>query len=137
VSQKLARRVIEEAAKSPDRKVEEILTEIKAEPSELFFEPSEMEPVVKGTKTQMVSRSAPDPKIKAGATVHASVYVPRFADLRIVSVERKRLRFFDADDAKREGYSSLAEFKRAWKNRYGKWDDDELVHTISFQKIER
>ncbi len=137
MSQKLARRVIEEAAKAPERKVEDILQEIQAEPSELFFEPSEMEPVVKGAKTQTVSRSAPDPKIKTGATVHASVYVPRFASLRIVSVERKRLRFFDADDAKKEGYSSLAEFRRAWKNRYGKWDDDELVHTISFQKIEQ
>jgi ParB family chromosome partitioning protein len=135
VSQKLARRVIEEAAKAPDRKVEEILTEIKAEPSELFFEPDQMEPVVKGAKTQTVSRSAPDPKIKAGATVHASVYVPRFADLRIVSVERKRLRFFDSDDAKREGYPNLAEFKRAWKNRYREWDEDELVHIISFEKI--
>jgi hypothetical protein len=135
VSQKLARRVIDEAAKAPDRKVEEILTEIKAEPSELFFEPDQMEPVVKGAKTQTVSRSAPDPKIKAGAMVHASIYVPRFADLRIVSVERKRLRFFDADDAKREGYPNLAEFKRAWKNRYGEWDEDELVHIISFEKI--
>ena len=135
VSQKLARRVIEEAAKAPDRKVEEILTEIKAEPSELFFEPDQMEPIVKGAKTQTVSRSTPDPKIKTGATVHASVYMPRFADLRIVSVERKRLRFFDADDAKKEGYPNLAEFKRAWKNRYGDWDEDELVHIISFQKI--
>jgi hypothetical protein len=135
MSQKLARRVIEEAAKAPERKVEDILQEIQAEPPELFFEPGDMEPVAKGAKTQMVSRNAPDPKIKAGATVHASVYVPRFASLRIVSVERKRLRFFDGDDAKREGYPSLAEFKRAWKTRYGEWNDNELVHITSFQKV--
>jgi len=134
LSQKLARRVIEEAAKSPERQVEQILAEVKAEPSELFFEPVDLEPVVKGGKTQITSRSAPDARIKTGAVVHASVYVPCFADLQIVSVERKRLKFFDAEDAKREGYSSLAEFKRAWKNKYGEWDDNELVHIISFRK---
>jgi len=135
LSQKLARRVIEEVAKSPEREVEEILAEVKAEPSELFFEPADLEPVVKGGKTQTTSRSAPDSRIKTGAMVHASIYVPRFADLQIASVERKRLRFFDAEDAKREGYSSLAEFKRVWKNKYGEWDDNELVHIISFRKI--
>ncbi len=136
LSQKLARRVIEEAAKSPERAVEEILAEAKAEPSELFFEPADLEPVVKGDKTQITSRSAPDSRIKTGVTVHASVYVPRFVDLQIVSVERKRLRFFDVEDARREGYSSLAEFRRSWKNKYGEWDGDELVHIVGFRKAE-
>ena len=136
LSQKLARRVIEEAAKAPEREVEDILTQIRVEPAELFFEPKEMTAITEGMKTQTVSRSAPDPGVKAGETVHASVYVPRFASLRIVSVERKRLRFFDAEDAKKEGYASLAEFKRAWKNKYGKWDDDELVHIVNFEKVE-
>ncbi len=134
LSQKLARKVIEEAAKAPERKVEDILAEVKAEPSELFFEHADLEPVVKGGKTQITSRSAPDPRIKAGTMVQASIYVPRFADLQIVSVERKRLKFFDAEDARREGYSSVSEFKRAWKNKYGEWDDNELVHIISFRK---
>jgi ParB family chromosome partitioning protein len=136
ISQKLARRVIEEAAKSPEKKIEEILTAIKEEPQELIYEPNDMETVLKGTKTQISSSSAPDPKIKTGVTVQASVYVPHFADLRVVSVERKRLKYFDEEDAKREGYSSLAEFKRAWKKKHVKFNDDELVHIIHFQKIE-
>jgi ParB family chromosome partitioning protein len=134
--QKLARRVIEEIAKSPERRVEEVLTEVKEEPFELIFEPSDMEPILKGAKTQMVSLSATDPRIKVGVNVQASVYVPHFADLRIVSIERKRLRYFDEKDAKREGFSSLAEFKRAWKKKYGEWDDNALVHIIYFQRIE-
>jgi len=133
ISQKLARRVIEEAAKSPERKIEEILTEIKAEPNELTFEPNDMEPILAGAKTQISSRSAPSSRIKTGETVHASVYVPHFADLRIISVERKRLRYFDEEDAKREGHSNLAEFKRAWKKKHREWNDDELVHIIRFQ----
>jgi len=136
MSQRLARRVIEEAAKSPERKVEEILIEIKEEPYELTFEPNDMEPIIKGAKTQMVSSSAPNAKIKTGVSVQASVYVPHFADLRIVSVERKRLRYFDEEDAKREGCSSLAEFKRAWRKKHGGWDENELVYIIHFQKIE-
>lgn len=136
VSQKLARKVIEEVAKSPEKKVEEVLMEIKEEPYELVFEPSDMESILNGAKTQVVSQSAPNPKIKTGASVQASVYVPHFADLRIVSVERKKLKYFDKDDAKREGYSSLAEFKRAWKKKHGEWDENELVYMIQFQKIE-
>jgi len=136
MSQKLARRVVEEAAKSPEKKVEEILMQIKEEPYELTFEPNDMEPILAGEKTQVVSRSPPSPKIKTGAAVHASIYMPHFADLRIVSIERKRLRYFDGEDAKREGYASLAEFKRAWRKKHGGWDDDELVHIIRFQKME-
>jgi len=136
MSQKLARRVIEEAAKSPEKKIEEILMEIKAEPFELTFEPNDVEPILMGAKTQMTSRSPPSPKMKTGDTVQASVYVPHFADLRIVSIERKRLRYFDQDDAKREGYTSLAEFKRTWKKKHGEWNDDELVHIVHFQRVE-
>jgi len=135
MSQKLARRVIEEAAKSPEKKIEEILTEIKEEPQELVFEPNDMESILNGTKTQISNPRAPDPKIKTGVNVQASVYVPHFADLRIVSVERKRLRYFDEEDAKREGYSSLAEFKRAWKKKHGEFNSDELEHIIHFENL--
>jgi len=135
MSQKLARRVIDEIAKSPKKKVEDILMEIKEEPPELIFEPDDMEPILRGAKTQLTSRSAFDHKIKVGADVQASVYAPHFADLRIVSMERKRLKYYDEEDAKREGYTSLPEFKRAWKKRRGEFDDNELVHVIRFQKV--
>lgn len=136
MSQKLARRVIEEAARSPEKKVEEILMEIKEEPYELNFEPEDMEPILSGAKTQTISRAAPDPKVKAGVRVQASVYVPHFAELSIVSVERKRLRYFDVEDARKEGYASLGEFKKAWKKKHGEWDDDEMVYVVHFQRTE-
>ena len=109
--------------------------EIKEEPPELIFEPNDMEPISTGAKSQLASRSAFDHKIKVGADVQASVYAPHFADLRIVSMERKRLKYYDEEDAKREGYTSLPEFKRAWKKRRGEFDDNELVHVIRFQKV--
>ena len=135
ISQKLARRVIDEAAKSPEKNIEEILTLVKEEPIELVFKPSDIKPILDGTKTQIVGRSAPNPKIKIGVTAQASVYMPHFADLRIVLVERKRLRYFNEEDAKKEGYSSLTDFKRAWKKEQGEYNDEELVHIIHFEKI--
>jgi hypothetical protein len=135
MSQRLARRVIEEAAKFPEKKLEQVLDEIKEEPHELVFEPSDIEPVLQGVKVQMISRTAPNPKVKAGVSVQASVYVPHFADLRIESVERKRLRYFDEEDAKKEGYHGLTEFKQAWKKKHGEWNEDELVYIVHFQKI--
>jgi len=136
ISQRLARRVIEEAAKFPEKKLEEVLKEIKEEPYELMFEPLDVEPILQGAKMQLVSRTAPNQKVKAGAAVQASVYVPHFADLRIESVERKKLRYFDEEDAKREGFHSLAEFKRAWRKKHGEFGENELVHIIHFQRIE-
>jgi ParB family chromosome partitioning protein len=135
MSQKLARRVIEEAAKSPEKRVEDVLTEIKEEPYELFFEPNDIDVILKGVKVQLVSRSVPSPKVKTGAIVQASVYLPHFADLRIVSVERKRLKYFDEEDAKSGGCSNLTEFKHAWKKKHGEWDEDELVYITRFQKV--
>jgi len=135
MSQRLARRVIEEAAKYPEKKLEEVLKEIKEEPYELVFEPPDIERILQGAKIKLVSRTTPNPKVKAGATVQASVYMPHFADLRIESVERKKLRYVDEEDAKKEGYKNLTEFKRAWKKKHGEWNEDELVYIVHFQKI--
>jgi ParB family chromosome partitioning protein len=135
ISQKLARRVVKEASKSPEKKIEEIVTQIKEEPHELIFEPNDMEPVLKGVKTQVSCSRQPDPKIKTGVTVRASVYLPHFADLQVVAVERKRLKYFDEKDAKREGHSSLADFINMWKIKYGEYKGDELVHIIRFEKM--
>jgi ParB family chromosome partitioning protein len=135
MSQKLARQVIDEASKSPEKNIEEILTLVKEEPIELVFKPSDIKSILDGTKTQIVSRGAPNQKIKIGVTVQAIVYMPHFADLQIVSVERKRLRYFDEEDAKKEGYSSLTDFKCAWKKEHGEYNDEELVHIIHFERI--
>lgn len=136
ISQKLARRVIEEAAKSPEKKIEEILTQIKEEPPELTFEPSDMEPILRGEKTQLSSPTPLGQGIKADTIVQASIYVPHFASLQVLSVERKHLRYFDEQDAKREGFANLAAFKKAWKKKNGEWDDNQLVHLIRFQKAQ-
>jgi hypothetical protein len=55
--------------------------------------------------------------------------------LRITSVERKRLKYFDEQDAQREGGYTLAEFKRLWRKLNGEWDENQFVHVVHFEKL--
>jgi hypothetical protein len=77
----------------------------------------------------------PDPKIKAGAIVHAVVWEPQIADLRISSIERKKLRYFDEEDAKREGDYTLEGFKQKWRKMHGEWNENQLVYIVRFEKV--
>ncbi len=130
-----ARQVVATAAREPEKSVAEILEEIVEEPCEVTFLAVEKEPIIKGLKTQITRSSPPDPEIKAGNMVCASILEPHFADLRVISVERKRLKYFTEEDAEAEGGYTLEEFKQQWKEKHGEWDEDLLVYVIKFQKV--
>jgi ParB family chromosome partitioning protein len=127
--------VIEKLAHEPEKPVEQVIEEVAEAPYEMQFEAVDKEQLLKGIKTQTSRTSVPDPKIRAGAIVRAAIWEPHFADLRISSVERKRLKYFDEEDAKREGGYALEQFKKLWKKTHGEWDDDQLVYVIHFEKI--
>ena len=129
--------IIKKVMKEPEKPVEEVIEEVAEAPCELQFMATDKKPLLDGIKTQTSRTSLPDLKIKAGAVVHASVWEPRIADLRITSVERKRLRYFDEEDAEREGGYTLEEFKKGWKKVHGEWDENQLVYVIHFEKVER
>lgn len=129
-----AREVIKKAAKEPKKPVKEVVKEVVEAPAELTFRLAQAEQVLKGAKTQITQKNAPDPKIKPGATIRATVSEPQFVDLRIVSVERKRLKYLTNDDAQAEGGYTLEEFKKQWKDKYGEWNENELVYMIHFEK---
>jgi len=129
------RQVIAEAAKQPEKPVEEIVEEVIEEPSELVFAAAEKELIIKGLQTQTTGTTTPDPKIKTGSTLRATIYEPHFTDLRIISVERKRLKYFTEEDAKAEGGYTLEEFKKIWKRKHGEWNENQLVYVICFEKI--
>ncbi len=130
-----ARRVVAKIAKEPERSVEEILKEAIEGPIELTFTAAEKEPVLKGLRTQMTTTASPDPKVKAGKVAFATVLEPHFADLQIVSVERKHLKYFNEADAKAEGNYTLEEFREAWKKKHGEWDENQLIFITRFKKI--
>jgi ParB family chromosome partitioning protein len=127
--------VIKKLAKEPEKPIEEVIREVEEAPCELEFMAEDKEPLLKGTKTQTSRGDVPDSKIKVGAMVHAVIWEPHVADLRITSVERKRLRYFDGEDAKREGGYTLEEFKKKWKKMHGEWNENQLVYVIHFEKV--
>ena len=127
--------VIEKMAREPDRPVEEVMEEVAEAPYELQFFAYDKKLIVDGEKTQTSRITIPDPKIKADAVVHAVVREPCFANLRITSVERKKLKYFDREDAQREGYKTVEEFRKKWRDTYGEWDENGLVYVIHFEKL--
>jgi uncharacterized protein YqfB (UPF0267 family) len=130
--------VIERVTLEPEKSIEEVIEEVAAvaeAPYELQFLACEKEPIIEGKKTQTSRLTIPDPKIKAGAIVHAIVREPRFADLRISSVERKKLKYFDEQDAQREGYATMRELRKTWQEVHGEWDENELVYVIHFERL--
>ena len=131
---KEAREVIKKAAKEPRKPARDVVKEIVEAPADITFRLVEADSVQKGLKTQITQKNAPDPKIKPGAHVTGAVLEPHFTDLRIISVERKRLKYFTSEDSKKEGGYALEEFKKQWKDRYGQWNENELVYIVHFEK---
>lgn len=130
-----ARQIVAKAAEEPGKSVEEIMKEIVEEPLELAFAAEDRDPILKGFKTQTTRANPIDSRIKVGSTIRATVLEPDFANLRVVSVERKRLKYFTQDDAKAEGGYALEDFKRLWKRRHGEWDESQLVFVMRFERI--
>jgi len=129
-----ARQLITKVAKEPEKPVEEIVKEIVEAPYVMPFRLNHKQPILQGIKVQ-TSRTGIDPKVKVGALIHAAVWEPHFADLRVTYVERKRLKYFDEEDAEKEGGYTLEEFKKVWKEIHGDWNEKQIVYVIHFEKV--
>jgi ParB family chromosome partitioning protein len=129
-----AREVVAKAAKEPGKPVEEIVAETLEEPYELLFRSSDKDLVLSGVKTQTTRAIAPDSRVRPDSMVLATVLEPRFAELRVTSVERKRLKYFTEEDAQSEGGYSLKQFRENWEREHGEWNAQQLVYIIRFEK---
>ena len=127
--------IIKKIAREPEKPIEEVIDEVTEAPCELRFTADDKEPLLDGTKTQTSRINVPDPKVKVGAIVHAAIWEPHIADLRVTSIERKKSRYFDEADAKREGGYTLEEFKKKWEETHGEWDENQLLYVIHFEKV--
>ncbi|HVP16848.1 MAG TPA: ParB/RepB/Spo0J family partition protein [candidate division Zixibacteria bacterium] len=127
--------VIERLVLEPEKSVDEVIEEVAELPCSLHFTADDKKSIVDGTKTQTSMTEVPDQKIKIGALVLAAIWEPHIADLHITSVERKKLKYFNEEDAKREGDCTLTQFKKKWKETNGQWDEDQLVYIIRFEKV--
>lgn len=129
------KQVIKQAASEPEKPIEQVFDEVASAPVEMQFPAIDKELLLEGKKTQTSRTNIPDPKIKVGTTVHAAIWEPHVATLRITSIERKRLKYFDQEDAKREGGYSLDGFRRTWMETHEEWDENQLVYIIRFEKL--
>jgi len=130
-----AREVVAKAAKEPERAIEDIVAETLDEPYELLFRATDKEPILDGVKTQTTGVMAPDSRVRADSVVFATVMEPRFAELRVTSVERKRLKYFTEEDAQAEGGYTLEQFKENWERKHGEWDEQQLVYITRFERV--
>ena len=126
--------VIAKAAKEPEKPIKEVIKSVVESPYELPFKLKHVKPILDGAKTQTSRKGIRDPKIKVGAKIHAAIWEPHFADLIITSIERKRLRDFTEEDARREGDYTLEQFREVWKEIHGEWNDNESVYVIRFRR---
>jgi ParB family chromosome partitioning protein len=127
--------IIEKLIRQPEKPVEQAIREVEDAPYEMQFESIDKDPLLKGVKTQTSRPNLPDAKVKPGAVVHAAIWEPHVVDIRITSIERKRLKYFNEEDAKREGGYTMEQFKKQWKRKRGEWDENQLVYVIHFEKI--
>ncbi|MEM4704053.1 MAG: ParB/RepB/Spo0J family partition protein [Candidatus Bathyarchaeia archaeon] len=137
LSSQKKKKVLEKVVREPEKTVEEVIKEVEEEPFELQFLAVDKKPLLDGTKTQTSRTNIPDTKLKVGAIVRATILEPNVANLRVTAIERKKLKYFDEEDAKREGGYTLREFKKLWEEMYGVWDENQLVYIVHFEKVEK
>ncbi len=123
-----AQKVISEIAKRPDEKIDTIVREVKEKLPTLPFQLKHAEMIKNGTKTQ-TSRKSIDVRLREGTPFEVWTC---YTTASIDRIQRKKLGDFTSDDAKREGYNTLEEFKEVWKGLHGRWDDNETVYAIQF-----
>lgn len=58
-----------------------------------------------------------------------------FAKIQVTYVRRERLGSINNDGVRKEGCTSMEEFRKSWADVYGSWDDDTEVFVIGFQVI--
>lgn len=131
IPRRIATQVTRQVKKEPDKPVQAILREIVEEaPIPLPFSKAHADAIVKGIKTQ-TSRKAKDTRLQPGTIVRAQV--THFADLEIISINRKKLGDLNEEDAMREGGYTLEEFIQVWKELHGEWNRNESVYVIEFR----
>lgn len=95
--------------------------------------------ILSGAKTESRRRWR-RPLVKEGGVYWAATGFgrgDRFARLKVKYIRRQRLGEVTEEDARREGCSSLEEFKEVWTRIYGSWDPCEEVYVVSFEVVER
>ena len=99
----------------------------------LLFKKHHIKLILSGRKTQ--TRRIHKHKLKVGKTYAVKTRWFGKPLFRVVITRRfqQKLGEISLEDVKKEGYSSLEEFRRAWMQIYGSWNPDQVVTVYEFK----
>lgn len=103
----------------------------------LLFDNYFVEPILESRKT-VTRRGWERCLVKAGSTQTLMCYYSRFGvfgKAKVESVQRQKLSEMREEDARREGFDCLEEFKTYWQ-RFGPWKEEQEVWVIAFRFID-
>ncbi|MCD6479840.1 ASCH domain-containing protein [Candidatus Bathyarchaeota archaeon] len=87
-----------------------------------------------GLKTE--TRRLRRPRLRVGGIYPLRVGRRLLPDrVRILNIYPQRLGDVTEEDAHREGFQSLGEFRKAWLDIYHSWDDEQQIWVIEFRYL--
>jgi len=101
----------------------------------ILFKKSYIEKIINGEKT--ATRRPKRPTVKPGGeyNIRASFYTHLPDRFRVVKRFQQRLGDMTHDDALKEGFTGLDEFREAWEGIYGSHDPEQLVWVVELEYI--
>jgi len=101
----------------------------------ILFEKNEFQMILDGKKTQTIRTGRKRWKIGSIHQAKLSFFDISPTRIKIIDVRSQKLGNITIEDSKKEGYSSLKEFKEAFKEINDFWDDDVKVWVIDFELV--
>jgi hypothetical protein len=126
-----AREVVSTARFDSEASIKAIVTKVQQRPvyaPSIVFSDAEYQQIMNKKKRTMTERNI-RPGIKADVEIEPLI---RAEPIKVVDVFRRTLGRFKDENAKREGFETIDEFKDSWMQKYGVWDDSELVYVVMF-----
>ena len=98
----------------------------------LLFKNHLVPKIVDGSKT--ATRRARRPNVKQGKTYRIRINYKGslLHQIKIEELFQQRLGEMTDDDAWKEGFPSLQDYRVAWEDIYGHWDDNRIVWVVEF-----
>lgn len=102
------------------------------EPRPLNFRKNHIDMIKNGKKTQTTRFWH---NAREGDKVDVHLHEPNVSKVEILTKEKKKLKDFTEDDAKREGGYTLEEFKDVWRQIHGSWNPNSEVIVYKFKVV--
>lgn len=107
----------------------------------MIFTADSIDKIRSGRKTQTrrlwkVTHVRPGGVYRVRASRFAA-FNPSDPAIRVTAVRIEALAAITPEDARREGFATIAEFREAWVRLHRDWHDPDRVHVVDFELAER